>query len=151
MVVTCEEIKCTFSFLPVVSFYALLRDDDNRRGKTTIICGNKKDHHNNYKTRYVRKLQSQKTTEYCKEPKQKQAKGELVIALYHWSCLYSTKRSKIVQYIGQFQVTVFSRFCYVLFCNHEYIHCLNHRQAKYYITRRNETKRKLKFERRHCK
>ena len=46
-------------------------------------------------------------------------------------------------YIGQFQVTVFSRFCYVLLCNHEYIHCLNHRQAKDYITRHNETKRKL--------
>ena len=46
--------------------------------------------------------------------------------------------------IGQFQVTVFSRFCYVLLCNHEYIHCLNHdRQAKDYITRRNETERKL--------
>ena len=44
---------------------------------------------------------------------------------------------------GQFQVTVFSRFCYVLLCNHEYIHCLNHRQAKDYITRRNETERKL--------
>ena len=44
---------------------------------------------------------------------------------------------------GQFQVTVFSRFCYVLLCNHEYIHCLNHRQAKDYITRRNETDRKL--------
>ena len=54
------------------------------------------------------------------------------------------------QYIGQFQVTVFSRFCYVLLCNHEYIHCLNHRQAKDYITRRNETERKLKFERRVC-
>ena len=51
---------------------------------------------------------------------------------------------------GQFQDTVFSRFCYVLLCNHEYIHCLNHRQAKDYITRRNETGRKLKFERRHC-
>ena len=50
---------------------------------------------------------------------------------------------------GQFQVTVFSRFCYVLLCNHEYIHCLNHRQAKDYVTRRNETERKLKFERRH--
>ena len=37
---------------------------------------------------------------------------------------------------GQFQVTVFSRFCYVLLCNHEYIHCLNHtRQAKAYITK----------------
>ena len=46
-------------------------------------------------------------------------------------------------YIGQFQVTVFSRFCYVLLCNHEYIHCLNHRQAKDYITRGNETERKL--------
>ena len=45
---------------------------------------------------------------------------------------------------------VFSRFCYVLLCNHEYIHCLNHRQAKDYITRRNETKRKLWFERRQC-
>ena len=33
---------------------------------------------------------------------------------------------------GQFQVTVFSRFCYILLCNHEYIHCLNHRQAKDY-------------------
>ena len=44
---------------------------------------------------------------------------------------------------GQFQVTVFSQFCYVLLCNHEYIHCLNHRQAIDYITRRNETKRKL--------
>ena len=44
---------------------------------------------------------------------------------------------------GQFQVTVFSRFCYVLLCNHEYIHCLNHRQAKDYITRRNETEIKL--------
>ena len=32
---------------------------------------------------------------------------------------------------------------YVLLCNHDYIHCLNHRQAKYYITRRNETERKL--------
>ena len=46
-------------------------------------------------------------------------------------------------HIGQFQVTVFSRFCYVLLCNHEYIHCLNHRQAKDYIRRRNETERKL--------
>ena len=44
---------------------------------------------------------------------------------------------------GQFQVTVFSRFCYVLLCNHEYIHCLNHRQAKDYITRCNETERKF--------
>ena len=44
---------------------------------------------------------------------------------------------------GQFQVTVFPRFCYVLLCNHEYIHCLNHIQAKDYITRRNETERKL--------
>ena len=51
---------------------------------------------------------------------------------------------------GQFQVTVFSRFCYVLLCNHEYIHCLNHRQTKDYITRRNETERKLYFERRQC-
>ena len=50
----------------------------------------------------------------------------------------------------QFQVTVFSRFCYVLLCNHEYIHCLNHRQAKDYITRRNKTERKLLFERRQC-
>ena len=45
--------------------------------------------------------------------------------------------------IGQFQVTVFSWFCYVVLCNHEYIHCLNYRQAKDYITRRNETERKL--------
>ena len=45
--------------------------------------------------------------------------------------------------VGQFQVTVISRFCYVLLCNHEYIHCLNHRQAKDYITRHNETERKL--------
>ena len=44
---------------------------------------------------------------------------------------------------GQFQVTVFSRFCYVLLCNHDYFHCLNHRQAKDYITVRNETERKL--------
>ena len=44
---------------------------------------------------------------------------------------------------GQFQVTVFSLFSYVLLCNHEYIHYLNHRQAKDYITRRNETERKL--------
>ena len=44
---------------------------------------------------------------------------------------------------GQFQVTVFSRFCYVLLCNHEYILCLNNRQAKDYITRCNETERKL--------
>ena len=50
----------------------------------------------------------------------------------------------------RFQVTVFSRFCYVLLCNHEYIHCLNHRQAKDYITRRNKTERKLSFERRLC-
>ena len=47
------------------------------------------------------------------------------------------------KYYGQFQVTVFPRFCYVLLYNHEYIHCLNHRQAKDYITRRNETERKL--------
>ena len=46
-------------------------------------------------------------------------------------------------YNGQFQVTVFSRFRYVLLCNHIYIHCLNHRQAKDYITRRNETERKF--------
>ena len=45
--------------------------------------------------------------------------------------------------IGQFQVTVFFRFCYVLLRNHEYIHCLNHRQAEDYITRRNKTERKL--------
>ena len=45
--------------------------------------------------------------------------------------------------IGQFQVIVFSRFCYVLLCNHEYIHCMNYRQGKDYITRRNETERKL--------
>ena len=51
--------------------------------------------------------------------------------------------SLIELYIGQFQVTVFSRFCYVLLRNHEYIHCLNQRQAKDYITRRNETERKL--------
>ena len=49
---------------------------------------------------------------------------------------------------GQFQVTVFPQFCYVLLCNHEYIHCLNHRQVKDYITWRNETERKLLFERR---
>ena len=55
-----------------------------------------------------------------------------------------------VPYNGQFLVTVFSRFCYVLLCNCEYIHCLNHRQAKDYITRRNETERKLLFERRLC-
>ena len=52
------------------------------------------------------------------------------------------------KYSGQFQVAVFSRFCYVLLCNHEYIHYLNHRQAKDYITRRNETDKKLLFERR---
>ena len=46
---------------------------------------------------------------------------------------------KTIRYNGQFQVTVFSRFCYVLLCNHEYIHCQSHRQAKDYITRRNET------------
>ena len=46
-------------------------------------------------------------------------------------------------YNGQFQVTVFPRFCYVLLCNHEYIRCQNRRQAKDYITRRNETERKL--------
>ena len=40
---------------------------------------------------------------------------------------------------GQFQITVFSRFCYVLLCNHEYFHCLNHRQTEDYITRRNKT------------
>ena len=57
----------------------------------------------------------------------------------------------IAQYNRQFQVTVFSRFCYVLLCNHEYIHCLNHRQAKDYITRHNETERQLKFERRQCR
>ena len=51
---------------------------------------------------------------------------------------------------GQFQVTVFSRFCYVLLCNHEYIHCLNHQQAKDYIRSRNKTERELYFERRYC-
>ena len=48
-----------------------------------------------------------------------------------------------IMHSGQFQVTVFSQFCYVLLCNHDYIHCLNHRQAKDYITRCNETERKL--------
>ena len=57
-------------------------------------------------------------------------------------CHVSYVLQKWYRYIGQFQVTVFSRFCYVLLCNHEYIHCLNHRQAKDYITRRNETERK---------
>ena len=57
--------------------------------------------------------------------------GHAVVYWYVWA------------YIGQFQVTVFSQFCYVLLCNHDYIHCLNHRQAKDYITRRNETERKL--------
>ena len=37
----------------------------------------------------------------------------------------------------------YHEFYYVLLCNHEYIHCLNQRQAKDYITRRNETERKL--------
>ena len=52
---------------------------------------------------------------------------------------------------GQFQVTVFGfvTSCYVIM-NIGPIHCLNHRQAKDYITRRNETERKLLFERRHC-
>ena len=54
------------------------------------------------------------------------------------------------KYAGQFQVTVFSRFCYILLCNHECIHYLNYRQANDYITRRNETERKLSFERRQC-
>ena len=56
-------------------------------------------------------------------------------------CFIGGRRS----YNGQFQVTVFSRFRYVLLCIHEYIHCLNHRQAKDYITRRNETERKLQL------
>ena len=43
--------------------------------------------------------------------------------------------------MGSFKL-VFSRFCYIL-CNHEYIHYLNHRQAEDYITRRNETEKKL--------
>ena len=61
--------------------------------------------------------------------------------------MFSTMRSLnsrfVVRFNGQFQVTVFVRFCYVLLCNHEYIHCLNHRQAKDYIIRRNETERNL--------
>ena len=39
---------------------------------------------------------------------------------------------------------------YVLLCNHKYIHCLNHRQANDYITRRNETEKKFYSERRQC-
>ena len=54
-----------------------------------------------------------------------------------------------MHYIGQFQITVFSRFSYVLLCNHEYFNSMNHRQAKDYITRCNKTERKLSFERRH--
>ena len=57
--------------------------------------------------------------------------------------ILSVNHSTVI-YSGQFQVTVFSRFCYVLLCNHECIHCLNHyRQAEDYITRRKETERKL--------
>ena len=41
-------------------------------------------------------------------------------------------------------------FLYVLLCNHEYFHYLNHRQANDYITRCNKTERKLQFERRQC-
>ena len=59
------------------------------------------------------------------------------------SCLALCQLQKTWKYSGQFQVTVFSRFCYVLLCNHKYIHCLNHRQAKDFITRCNETERKL--------
>ena len=65
---------------------------------------------------------------------------------YHWGLLFGLAFAYVVNMFtcyGQIQVTVFSRFCYALVCNHEYIHCLNHRQAKDYITRRNETKRKL--------
>ena len=69
-------------------------------------------------------------------------------------CLTMSKNSYnqhfVNSYNGQFQVTVFSWFCYILSCNHEYIHCLNHRKAKEYITIScNETEGKL-FERRHC-
>ena len=44
--------------------------------------------------------------------------------------------------MGSFKLQFSLAFSYVLLCNHEYIHCLNHRQAKDYITRRNETERK---------
>ena len=56
--------------------------------------------------------------------------------------LIRVTHSTTLKHSGQFQVTVFSQFCYVLLCNHEYIQCLNHRQAKDYITRRNKTERK---------
>ena len=59
------------------------------------------------------------------------------IVRFTWSS-YLLQRDTV-----QFQIIVFSRFCYVLLCNHEYFHCLNHRQTKDYITRRNKTERKL--------
>ena len=62
--------------------------------------------------------------------------------IMHVSIIVLELPAKLQRVIGQFQVTVFSRFCYILLYNHEYIYCLNHRQAKDYITRRNETERK---------
>ena len=51
---------------------------------------------------------------------------------------------RICGYTAQFQFTVFSRFCYVLLCNHECFHCLYHiDRLKNYITRRNKTESKL--------
>ena len=75
---------------------------------------------------------------YAKKKKKKKTTKTLNVATlankFCWRSLVNNR---------QFQVTVFSRFCYVLLCNHEYIHCLNHRQAENYITRRNKTERKL--------
>ena len=68
------------------------------------------------------------------------------VSLLSWICtldIYS-----LGTYNVQFQIKVFSRFCYVMLYNHEYIHRLNNRQTKDYITRRNKSKRKLYFERR---
>ena len=61
--------------------------------------------------------------------------------LWKSKILSSLRERDACQDNGLFQVTVFPRFCYVVLCNHEYIHCLNHRQAKDYIIRRNETER----------
>ena len=65
----------------------------------------------------------------------------------NWAKAGSVNHQTIIHILGQtsinasFQIMDFSWFCYVLLCNHEYFHCLNHRQTKDYKTRRNKTER----------
>ena len=56
--------------------------------------------------------------------------------------ILTDKLIKIGYNIVHFQIILFSWFCYVLLCNHENFHCLNHdRQTKDYITCRNKTEK----------